>query len=71
VLTVDLSGIVGKPLSEESIKAAGQAAKDTARPIDDMRGSVKQRKHLSAVLVERTLREAARRALGGTADLHH
>jgi carbon-monoxide dehydrogenase medium subunit len=57
--------IKGKPLSEETIKAAGQAAKDAARPIDDMRGSIKQRKHLSAVLVERTLREAARRALGG------
>ena len=66
VLMVDLSNaIVGKPLTDETIKAAGQAAKDTARPIDDMRGSIKQRKHLSAVLVERTLREAARRALGG------
>jgi len=72
VLTVDLtSAIVGKPLTEETIKAAGQAAKDTARPIDDMRGSVKQRKHLSAVLVERTLREAANRALGGTPSSSH
>jgi carbon-monoxide dehydrogenase medium subunit len=72
VLMVDLtSAIVGKPLTEETIKAAGQAAKDTARPIDDMRGSVKQRKHLSAVLVERTLREAANRALGGTPSVSH
>ena len=47
--------IVGKPLTEETIKAAGEAAKAAARPIDDMRGSIKQRKHLSAVLVERTL----------------
>jgi xanthine dehydrogenase FAD-binding subunit len=59
------AAIVGKPLTDETIKAAGEAAKATARPIDDMRGSVKQRKHLSAVLVERTLREAARQALGG------
>jgi carbon-monoxide dehydrogenase medium subunit len=72
VLMVDLtSAIVGKPLTEETIKAAGQAAKETARPIDDMRGSVKQRKHLSAVLVERTLREAANRALGGTPNSSH
>lgn len=57
--------IVGKPLTEESIKAAAAAAKEAARPIDDMRGTVKQRKHLSAVLVERTLRRAAERARGG------
>ena len=56
------AALTGKPLSEETIKAAGEAAKNTARPIDDMRGSVKQKKHLSAVLVERTLREAANRA---------
>ena len=66
VIVVDLNAaIVGKPLTEETIKAAGEASKAAARPIDDMRGSIKQRKHLSAVLVERTLREAARRALGG------
>lgn len=66
VIVVDLNAaIVGKPLTDETIKAAGEAAKAAARPIDDMRGSIKQRKHLSAVLVERTLREAARRALGG------
>ena len=66
VLIVDVaSALVGKPLTDETIKAAAQAARDTARPIDDMRGSIKQRKHLTAVLVERTLREAARRALGG------
>jgi xanthine dehydrogenase FAD-binding subunit len=57
--------LVGRPLSEETIAAAAAAAKAAARPIDDMRGSVKQRKHLSAVLVERTLREAAERARGG------
>jgi carbon-monoxide dehydrogenase medium subunit len=59
------AAIVGKPLTDETIKAAGEAAKNTARPIDDMRGTIKQRRHLSAVLVERTLREAAQRARGG------
>jgi carbon-monoxide dehydrogenase medium subunit len=56
--------LVGKPLSEETIKAAGEAAKAAARPIDDMRGSIKQRKHLSSVLVQHTLRKAAERARG-------
>jgi xanthine dehydrogenase FAD-binding subunit len=60
-----VAAIVGKPLTDETIKAAGEAAKATARPIDDMRGTIKQRKHLSAVLVERTLRKAAERARGG------
>ena len=60
-----VSAILGKPLTDETIKAAGEAAKATARPITDMRGTIKQRKHLSAVLVERTLRRAAERARGG------
>jgi carbon-monoxide dehydrogenase medium subunit len=59
------AAIVGKPLTDATIAAAGDAAKETARPIDDMRGSIKQRRQLSKVLVERTLREAARRARGG------
>jgi len=56
--------LVGRPLSEETIKAAGAAAKAAARPIEDMRGSIKQRRHLCAVLVERMTREAAYRARG-------
>lgn len=54
--------LIGKPLTEETIKAAGEASKAAARPIDDMRGSIKQRQHLSAVLTERTIRRAAERA---------
>jgi xanthine dehydrogenase FAD-binding subunit len=56
------AALIGKPISDESIAAAGAAARDAAAPIDDMRGSIKQRKHLSGVLVERMTREAARRA---------
>ncbi len=59
------AALTGKPLTEETIAAAGEAAKEAARPIDDMRGSIKQRKHLSSVLVQRTLRIAAGRARGG------
>jgi carbon-monoxide dehydrogenase medium subunit len=66
VIMVDgaAEAMVGKPVSDATIKAAGEAAKAASRPIDDMRGTIKQRKHLSAVLVERTLREAVRRARG-------
>lgn len=60
--------LVGKPLTDESIDAAANAARDAATPIDDMRGSVRQRKHLSYVLTERTIRDAARRARGETLE---
>jgi carbon-monoxide dehydrogenase medium subunit len=54
--------LIGRPLTDDSIKAAGAAAKAAAHPIDDIRGSVIQRRHLASVLVERTLRVAAERA---------
>ena len=56
--------LVGKPLTDETIEAAAQASKDAATPIDDMRGSIKQRKHLAGVLTRRTLQGAAARARG-------
>ncbi len=59
-----VNAIVGKPLTEETIAAAGEAAKAAARPIDDMRGSIKQRRHLSSVLTQHMLRKAADRARG-------
>ena len=62
--------LVGKPLSDDTIAAAANAARDAATPIDDMRGSVRQRKHLSYVLTERTIRGAARRARGETLGEH-
>lgn len=54
--------LIGRPISDETIAAAAQAAHDTATPIDDMRGSIKQRKHLSRVLAQRTLDIAVERA---------
>jgi carbon-monoxide dehydrogenase medium subunit len=60
--------LVGRPLTDESIDAAANAARDAATPIDDMRGSIRQRKHLSYVLTERTIRDAARRARGETLE---
>lgn len=56
--------LVGQPLTDETIAGAAAAARAAVRPIDDMRGSVKQRRHLAGVLTERTLRDAARRARG-------
>ncbi len=54
--------LVGRPLSEDSIAAAAAASRDAANPIDDMRGSIRQRVHLAGVLTERTIRQAAERA---------
>ena len=61
-VTAAADAVVGQALSDETIDAAGNAARDAATPINDMRGSVAQRKHLSKVLTERTLRLAAERA---------
>jgi CO/xanthine dehydrogenase FAD-binding subunit len=54
--------LVGRRLTDETIAAAGAAAKETATPIDDMRGTVRQRKHLADVLVQRVIRAAAEHA---------
>ena len=54
--------LVGRPLSEDSIAAAAAASRSAANPIDDMRGSIRQRVHLAGVLTERTIRQAAERA---------
>jgi carbon-monoxide dehydrogenase medium subunit len=56
--------LVGNPLNDDTIAAAAEAAKAAATPIDDMRGSIKQRKHLAAVLTKRTLEQAGARARG-------
>jgi carbon-monoxide dehydrogenase medium subunit len=62
--------LVGKPLTDETIDAAANASRDMATPIDDMRGSIRQRKHLAYVLTERTIRDAARRARGEAVEEH-
>ena len=56
--------LVGRPLTDETVAAAASASRAAARPITDMRGSIKQRKHLSAVLTERMVRAAAEQARG-------
>ena len=54
--------LAGKEANEESFEAAAEAAKAAARPITDMRGTIKQRVHLSGILTKRALRKAVARA---------
>jgi carbon-monoxide dehydrogenase medium subunit len=55
--------LAGKPVDDASIEAAALAAQAIATPIDDMRGTVEFRKHVTKVLTERVLRQAIERAL--------
>ncbi len=63
IMVPDISEIlIGKTLNDETIDMVADAASKAATPIEDMRGSVKQRKHLAGVLTKRTLSIAAERA---------
>ncbi|MDA0264311.1 MAG: xanthine dehydrogenase family protein subunit M [Chloroflexi bacterium] len=57
--------LAGKPVSEESIQQASELAQAAAKPISDMRGTIRQRTHLIGVLTRRTLNNAIERARGG------
>jgi CO/xanthine dehydrogenase FAD-binding subunit len=57
--------LTGKALNEAAIQEASEAAMSAARPIDDMRGTVRQRIHLIGVLTKRALRKAGQRAQEG------
>ena len=54
--------LAGKPVSEASIKEASEKAMADAKPITDMRGTIRQRTHLIGVLTRRTLNKAVERA---------
>ncbi len=56
------AALAGRAISDEAIAEAARIAQAAARPIDDMRGTVAQRKHLAAVLTRRALRRAVERA---------
>ncbi len=64
LVTEAAEALIGKPLTDDTIAAAGAACRAAARPIADMRGTIKQRRHLAGVLTERTIRGAAERARG-------
>ncbi|PKB73188.1 MAG: carbon monoxide dehydrogenase [SAR202 cluster bacterium Io17-Chloro-G7] len=57
--------LAGKAVSEAAIQEASEKAMADAKPIDDMRGTVRQRVHLVGVLTRRTLNNAIERARGG------
>jgi carbon-monoxide dehydrogenase medium subunit len=63
-LTAAQDALIGRRLDDATIDAAAKAASDAAQPISDMRGSVKQRKHLAGILTARVIRKAAARARG-------
>ena len=54
--------LAGASATDESFAKAGEAASTEASPINDMRGTVDQRRHLVDVLTRRTLAIAVERA---------
>ena len=54
--------LAGLPVDDNSIACAADAARSIAKPIDDMRGTVEFRLHITKVLTERVLREAVAQA---------
>ena len=56
------AALAGKEITDKTIEDAAEAAMAAARPISDMRGTIKQRRHLVGVLTRRTLRGAIERA---------
>lgn len=65
------AALAGRPADENSIAEAARTARELARPIDDMRGTVEFRKHVTEVLVRRVLGEAIARARGKTQTMGH
>ena len=54
--------IAGKPANDEPVRIASGIARDAARPITDMRGTIEFRQHLCEVLTRRALNTAIERA---------
>jgi carbon-monoxide dehydrogenase medium subunit len=56
------AALAGQPVNDATIAKAAEAAQAAATPINDMRGTIEQRKHLVGVLVKRTINTAVQRA---------
>jgi carbon-monoxide dehydrogenase medium subunit len=56
------ASLAGKPANEESVQKAAEIARDAAKPITDMRGTMEYRRHLCEVLTRRALNIAIQRA---------
>lgn len=59
------SELVGKPVSDGVIEAAGKAAAAECDPSPDLRGSVEYKRDVTRVMVKRSLQTAIARAKGG------
>jgi 4-hydroxybenzoyl-CoA reductase subunit beta len=53
------AALLGRPLDEDTIAAAGQAVFRQAKPMDNTAGSIFHRKRMARVLLERSLRQMA------------
>ncbi|MCC7410832.1 MAG: xanthine dehydrogenase family protein subunit M [Gammaproteobacteria bacterium] len=62
LVTAAGAALAGRTVTDETIEAAARAARDAARPIDDMRGGIEQRRHLAGILTARAIRGALARA---------
>ncbi|MGE3314084.1 MAG: xanthine dehydrogenase family protein subunit M [Planctomycetaceae bacterium] len=60
--------LAGKPVNDETIAAAADAARKQISPITDMRGTREYRIHVTGVFVERVLKTAVARACGEAVD---
>lgn len=58
------AALMGQPLSDEVLEAAGQAAAEECDPSADLRGSIEYKRDLTRVLTKRAIRKAAARARG-------
>ena len=56
--------LIGSVLDEQSLRKAGEACSEAARPITDKRGTVEYRRKVVAVLCERAAAKAAERVRG-------
>jgi carbon-monoxide dehydrogenase medium subunit len=54
--------LVDRELNEDAFEDAARLATEVINPIDDMRGSMDERRHLTYVLTKRALRGAVERA---------
>ena len=54
--------LIGQPLSDLNLEAAGQAAAAACDPSADLRGSIDYKRDLTRILVKRAVRKAAARA---------
>lgn len=57
--------LAGREVTQDALRQAALLARETARPISDMRGTVDQRRHLCGVLARRALEGAVERAKAG------